>query len=250
MFAIYISVWSVFVVTRQRPGPMDMPPPSDLPHHQNGHESSIANALDDSSLQLEDAASLKVRQKYGLASCSQLPSTSSYKLSQSKSYEEIFMSVDDSMVNFASEGSNKSSRQHGREAAAILAVLQSLARRIIDELVVTGLTMESEHPLLDPLCRMIEISLHHGLRLRWGRKNALWSLLERIPMYSDQPGSASAIENVRQFVSLKTGSARVRAWIMLALMNKCLGSDLELLFQNEQSAVQYTKCMNITLTVH
>jgi hypothetical protein len=167
-------------------------------------------------------------------------------LSHSKSYEEIFMSVDDSMQNFCSlEGGADQRQDHGKEVATLLAIVQSLARRIIDELVVTGLTMESEHPLLDPLCRMIEIALYHGLRLRWGRKNGLWSLLEKIPFYSKTSGSVSAVENVRQFSSLKTGSARVRAWIMLALMNRCLGSDLELLFDIEAPAVKYMCSLDV-----
>lgn len=152
------------------------------------------------------------------------------------------MSVDDSMQNFCSlEGGTDQRQDRGKEVATLLAIVQSLARRIIDELVVTGLTMESEHPLLDPLCRMIEIALYHGLRLRWGRKNGLWSMLEKIPFYSKNSGSVSAVENVRQFSSLKTGSARVRAWIMLALMNKCLGSDLELLFDIETPTVKYNR---------
>ncbi len=186
----------------------------------------------------DDNVHVKVRQKYGLgSSMGSSDGSVVHSLSHSKSYEEIFMSVDDHLTNFA-EGDGGKKRAYGKEVATILAILQRLARKIIDELVVAGLTMETEHPLLDPLCRIIEIALYHGLRHRWGRRNGLWGLLEKIPYYTSSSASVSAIENVKQFASLKSGSSKIRAWIMLALMNKCLGADLELLSEVEGRLIE------------
>lgn len=178
----------------------------------------------------------RVRQKYGLSSPSLDQQTG---LSHSKSYEEIFMNVDDHLTNFATASTDIGRRAYGRERATILAILQALVRKIIDESMAAGLTVESEHVLMEPLCRMIEIGLYHGLKsVRiWSRKHGLWSLLEKAPFYSRKSSSASAIENVKQFSSLTSGTAKIRAWILLALMNKCLGNDLECLGEGEQATI-------------
>lgn len=171
----------------------------------------------------EVAQSHKIRSKYGLE-----PPTD--KLTRPNSYEALFRSMDDTLCNFREGGVT---RNWEREVAILGGVIQLLVRRLIDGLVESGEAVENEHPLLEPLCCLIELSLYHGLR-----KTDPWFLIERLlKHYPTGHVSRSAVENARQFTRLKQGAARLKAWIKMALMNKSLAQDLASLRDREDSLI-------------
>lgn len=152
------------------------------------------------------------------------------------------------------------------DARVMLQALYSLAGRLVQSTVI-----ENEHPLLAPWCTFLESFLYHGWRLSGGgprssfswsasrpKERDLWSvLLARLEglatrfavdpntsLHSFIPPSAcsaslAAVENVRHFTGLaRTPAAKVRAWIGLAVMSKCLAADIRLLLHYEPAVIR------------
>lgn len=221
-------------------------------------------------------SSVRIRQKYGLneqqkreshkslgafAHNIQGSSDSILIRNSSPSYEVLFRSIDEQLANFSENASIKSAhsfnqrRFYGKEVASIRGMMEIIVRKFMDELVSTGHPVENEHPLLPVLIALNEIFLHHGWRgnyskiiskfsvfagnnslVSWNRPT-IWSLIDKIERVDNGP-SASAIENVLQFTTLRTSSSKLRAWIQLALMNKSLGPDFRKLIAKEESFIR------------
>lgn len=62
-----------------------------------------------------------------------------------------------------------------------------------------------------------------------------WDLLLRLK--GKDMAASQALENVRQFSSLRTASARIRAWLRVTLMNKTLAPDLSHLLTHYSSLI-------------
>jgi hypothetical protein len=127
-------------------------------------------------------------------------------------------------------------RDYTQEITTLHSTLQLLTRRFLEELV-SGGTVENEHPLLEPFLAVLEIMLHHGWRggVFLSRIN-IWSLVKRV---GKSGASKNAVDNVRHFTSLKGSAGKLRAWIRLAMMNKCFTTDLTHLIDCEGSLISY-----------
>lgn len=144
--------------------------------------------------------------------------------------------------SFSNHPPTQGRSSHAQEIAIIQATMQLLVQHLSNGLVDVG-SVDETHPLLAPFLALIEIALHHGWRgIETGvfsRPFRLWDLLKRTERHSRARDTKLNIENVRNFSSLTRSSARVRAWIRLALMNKRLAADLTLLITNEGSLFAY-----------
>lgn len=168
----------------------------------------------------EMESSKKIRKKYGL---------------------EEFCGTDNDSICLSRVSATSSGRDYGYEVSIIYSSAQLIIRKFLDELV-SGGTVENEHPLLEPYLAMVEIMLHHGWRRDSGLfakgRGTLWELIRRVGRRGG--ASATAMENVRHFSSLKNSSARLRAWIRLAMIGKTLATDLTFLIDNEGHLI--TEC--------
>lgn len=141
--------------------------------------------------------SIKVRQKYGLAE------PSSYNQLRSSATKD--------------------------EAEVIIGTFEKLARKLMDDLIMgrSG-SVEEGHVLLRPFLAILELALCHKYRRSvhdiWHNVTSIKPETEDSVMLNVQ----SNIENVKGFTLLRTGLAKLQAWIRLALMNKtlaiCLGA--------------------------
>jgi hypothetical protein len=127
-------------------------------------------------------------------------------------------------------------RNYEREVQLLFETMQLVVRRFLEDMV-SGGTVENEHPLLQPLLALIELSLYHGWRGDGSLfiPMSLWDFLIKAQKWSKSAASRMVMENVKQF-GLR-GSARIRAWIRLALMNRSLINDLTLLLSSESSLI-------------
>lgn len=127
-------------------------------------------------------------------------------------------------------------RNPSREIIIIQETMQDLVGLFQEELV-SGGTVEDGHPLLPPFLALIELALQHGWRSAppslFARPIRLWELIRRVERWSRVPEARMAIENIAQLTLLRKSSARVKAWIRLAIMGKTLAPDLTLLLNNE-----------------
>jgi hypothetical protein len=151
--------------------------------------------------------SRKIRKKYGL---------------------EELCHTDDSSVCLSRQSS--SGRDHVQEISILHSTLHLLTRRFLEELV-SGGTVENEHPLLEPFLAVLEVMLWHGWRSSFLGRKSIWGLVRRT--------GSGAVENVRQWEGLKGSAGRVRAWIRLTMMNKTLATDLTHLINSEGSLIAY-----------
>lgn len=206
--------------------------------------------------------SLKVRRKYGLNDDS--------NSDQTQSYEALFRSIDEELGNYSKNPifHDKSHRNYEKEIAIMQAVLQLITRKLMDELVQSGQPVENEHPLLDPLLALIELILYHGYHENSNSNGIagsvvgvtediftslfkkklslnLWTFIESIEKNpSISANSSNAIENVRQFSMLSTISSKIRTWIRLGLLNKCIGIDLQFLIGREKKKKKNEDALN------
>lgn len=117
----------------------------------------------------------------------------------------------------------------------ITETLQVLVTGLMEELVEGGV-VESEHPWLEPFLSTLEVILWHGFQ-RPDRVDNLWSCLIKGKVSKRNKVSSTAVENVNHFSMLKTPFSRIRAWLRLALMSKCLAADLAFLLDHYQTLI-------------
>lgn len=138
--------------------------------------------------------SIKVRQKYGLT--------------EPNGYNET-----------------STDRMEG-EDEVIVGTLEKLARRLMDDLIMgRGGSVEEGHVLLKPFLSILELTLCHRYRKS---VHDLWHQVSMIKPQNLEDADMSwmnvqsNVDNVRGFTLLRTGLAKLRAWLRLALMNKTL----------------------------
>lgn len=109
------------------------------------------------------------------------------------------------------------------EDEVIVGTLEKLARRLMDDLIMgRGGSVEEGHVLLNPFLATLELSLCH----RYGK--SIHDLWHQVSALKPEDGDMvwrnvqSNVDNVRGFTLLRTGLAKLRAWLRLALMNKTL----------------------------
>lgn len=173
--------------------------------------------------------SKRIRRKYGVKECSPSPSLSSHTTELAHP----------SYRTGGRGGGDLGHRNPPEEVAIIFSTMQSIARRFLEE-ELSGEGVENEHALLEPFLAVLEIALHHGWRgtaepTIFGRKISVWEFIKRLSKWTKSVASQAVIENVRQFSTLRTSAAKVRAWIRLAIMNKSFSPDLALLNSNENA---------------
>ncbi|PJF17645.1 hypothetical protein PSACC_02539 [Paramicrosporidium saccamoebae] len=182
---------------------------SDMEIFEKGLD-KILSTVDLSTTELSPAevdTSRKIRKKYGL---------------------EELCQTDDSSICLSRHSS--SGRDHGQEIAILHSTLHLLTRRFLEELV-SGGTVENEHPLLEPFLAVLEVMLWHGWQGSFLGRRSIWGLVRRT--------NSGAVENVRQWEGLKSSAGRVRAWIRLTIMNKTLATDLTHLINSEGALIAY-----------
>lgn len=139
---------------------------------------------------------------------------------------------------------------------ALLRTMQQLVRQFMVEGYSSPLAdgvVEEAHALLPAFLATMEIALWYGIgtgaSMANGSSSATmspslfkraalrspWDLLLRLE--GKDMAASQALENVRQFSSLRTPSARVRAWLHVTLMNKTLAPDLSYLLSHHGSLI-------------
>lgn len=149
---------------------------------------------------------------------------------------------------------------------ALLNTMQQLVRQFMVEGYSSPAadgTVEEAHALLPALLATVEIALWHGIGVGPAVANgpnsssstntlssvssvspslfkrsvlrSPWDLLLRLK--GKDMAASQTLENIRQFSSLRTPSARMRAWLRVTLMNKTLAPDLAYLVAHHGSLI-------------
>jgi hypothetical protein len=141
------------------------------------------------------------------------------------------------------------------EADAIWRAIEQLSKGFMDDLV-NGVcsSVEEDYPLLKPFLTLLEFSFIHRLEQKrtmndiWGAFLNNKRFMEAAARKTASPELTSSIkaglDNVKGFTLLRTGFAKVRAWLRLSLMSKSLALALETLMSIKD--FRYSYCCHLS----